>query len=526
MKLYCNNLWWGFIEKTNPVHCDFFIDLCSRIWNTRCELGNKEDSDILLESIFSPSCLKDKAWKYSILFSGESRIYSNTSEYTLVLYGQRNHDNIINCPLFIPYIYTNNYISRLETPSTICSIPQNKVLVVISNSGGEVRNMVLKALEQEGIEIVYAGEYKNNIGGKLDWLYNTDEFLNYVSQFKFIMTMENSRDDTYITEKICHGMLAGTIPIYWGSKRVSDYFNQDRFINIDSTDDIQKTIEIIKAHFNDDSLWQTMVSQPILSDGLWRNIDTIAADCRAILNASGAFKKISTVQFICNKDFEPVRYERLEKMVSDLQIDTDKVKFCCPTYKHTITSDIFSKYVRTPMNHLLPWVNRNLRKSELSIFLNYRKNLEIIDRNYLDGLFFIFESDIVQHGSILNISNAFDILSNNRTMWDMVHLGYGGQEQMWNPGYIEDFTNSESMVRFERRVNTRCLDSNIFTKRGIEKLLLYLKTNDDYAEPLDHYISRYLENDSSYKYYWSDPTYFIQMSTYGGEYSNIQNDTS
>ena len=526
MKIFCNDLWWGFIDKTNPVNCTFFIELCNRIWNTTCELGSKDDSDILLESIFSRSCLKDRDWKYSILFSGESRIYSNTSEYTLVLYGQRNHNNIINCPLFIPYIYTNNYVSRLESPPTISTIPQNKILAVISNPGGETRNMVLNALEQQGIEIVYAGDYKNNIGHKLDWLYNTDEFLNYVSQFKFILTMENSRDDTYITEKICHGFLSGTIPIYWGSTRVTDYFNPDRFINIESTDDIQKTIETIKSYFNDDSLWQTMVSQPVLSDGLWRNIDTIAADCRSILNASGSFEKVSKIHFICNKEFEPVRYERLEKMVSDLKIDTDKVTYCCPTYKHTITDAIFNKYVRTPMNQLLPWVNRRLRKSELSIFLNYRKNLEIIDRNYLEGLFCIFESDVVQYDNVINISKAFDILSNNTTMWDMIHIGHGAEDQLWIPGYIEDFTNSESPVRFVRKHSPRCLDSFVFTKRGIEKLLLYLKTNDDYAEPLDHYIGRYIENNSSYKHYWSDPTYFVQMSTYGGESSNIQNDTS
>jgi hypothetical protein len=526
MKIYCNGFWSGFIEKTNPVHCDFFIELCNRIWNTKCELGDKEDSDILLESIFSPSCLKDRSWKYSILFSGESRIYSNTSDYTLVLYGQRNHDNSINCPLFIPYIYCNNLISSLDNPISRSTIAQNKVLAIISNPGGDMRNTVLHALETQGIEIVYAGNYKNNIGGPLKAQYNTNEFLDYVSQFKFILTMENSREDTYITEKICHGMLADIVPIYWGSKRVCDYFNPERFINIDSTNDIPKLIKTIQSCFNNESEWNAMVAKPILSDGLWRNIDAIAADCRAILNASGAFKKISMIQFICNREFEPVRYERLEEMVSDLDIDMDKVKFCCPTYKHTITSDIFSRYVRTPMNHLLPGVNRALRKSELSLFLNLISNLKEIDKNYLDGIFFIFESDIRQKDNIFDISEAIDILLKNTDKWDMIHLGYGGEDQMWKYGYIEDFTDTMSSIRFERRYGTRCTDSLLFTKRGIEELLAYFTINDDYAEPMDHYISRYLEHNKSYNHYWSEPSYFIQMSNYEGEQSTIQGDTN
>ena len=38
-------------------------------------------------------------------------------------------------------------------------------------------------------------EDKNNIGGHIKYDYNTPEFLNFVSQYKFIISMENSRED-------------------------------------------------------------------------------------------------------------------------------------------------------------------------------------------------------------------------------------------------------------------------------------------------------------------------------------------
>ena len=44
---------------------------------------------------------------------------------------------------------------------------------------------------------------------------------------KFIVSMENTKYETGITEKIVHGMLADTIPVDWGSPRVNEYFNKE-----------------------------------------------------------------------------------------------------------------------------------------------------------------------------------------------------------------------------------------------------------------------------------------------------------
>ena len=77
-------------------------------------MPNFEESDILLESIFGSSTyLYAKKWKYSFLFSGESRLNSWYKDYTCVLYGEKNHDNIINIPLFIPVPEMGDKFSRL-----------------------------------------------------------------------------------------------------------------------------------------------------------------------------------------------------------------------------------------------------------------------------------------------------------------------------------------------------------------------------------------------------------------------------
>ena len=181
--------------------------------------------------ISSKTLYNFKKWKHTYLFSGESKLLCNKGNYDVVLWGERNYKNVVNVPLFIPYIYTNNFLDKLENKENITIIPPKDICVIISNSGGINRNLFLNELDKH-FSVTYAGNYKNNIGGNIPYNYNTPEFINFVSNYKFIVSMENSREDTYITEKIMHGLLANTIPIYWGSTRVYDYINKDRFLNL------------------------------------------------------------------------------------------------------------------------------------------------------------------------------------------------------------------------------------------------------------------------------------------------------
>jgi hypothetical protein len=115
------------------------------------------------------------------------------------------------------------------------SVPPKNVCAVLSNGGGRERNLFMERLERF-IPIEYAGSYRTNVP-IIEDPYYTEGFRKAISEYKFVITMENSREDTYITEKITHGFVCGTVPIYWGSQRVGDYFNTDRFINVDSVDD-------------------------------------------------------------------------------------------------------------------------------------------------------------------------------------------------------------------------------------------------------------------------------------------------
>ena len=65
-----------------------------------------------------------------------------------------------------------------------------------------------------------------------------------LDNYMFSIAVENSIQDGYWTEKILDCFATKTIPIYWGSKTVCDFFNKDGIMFFNSLDELD---EIIKA---------------------------------------------------------------------------------------------------------------------------------------------------------------------------------------------------------------------------------------------------------------------------------------
>jgi len=295
MKVYVSGFWHDFFTFNSTYNSTFFIDLLGKIFNQPIELGDFYESDVLLESLFwKKTVLYEKKWKYSLFFIGES--VKNASHYfeekkgglsflkdfDVVLYGKHNSKNNIKLPLFIPYIYSNNFLHRLENPLKITNIPKKNICAIISNgTNAPERNLFLEKLEKR-FHIDYAGRYNNNTQ-RIIHDYNTEEFLNAISEYKFIIAIENSKEETYITEKIIHGFISGIIPIYWGSTSIHDYFCKDRFINIEEMNDenIDAAINRMEEIINNDEKYLNIVNKLVFKNGkLERNIDNIVNDIK------------------------------------------------------------------------------------------------------------------------------------------------------------------------------------------------------------------------------------------------------
>ena len=563
MKIYFNGWFSGFIEKTNPgLHVDFFLNLFEKVYGAKCFVGSLSDSNILCEFDMLIGCntlVTSRIWQHTYLFSGESTLKCNKQKYTCVLWGERNHENVINIPLFIPYIYTNNFVDKLEEcgcvkKNNISFVPTKDVCVVVSNPKGLVRNKFLNKLDKI-MRVDYLGGYNNNMNGCIPYAYNTPEFLAYVSQYKFIISMENSREDTYITEKVVHGLLAKTIPIYWGSNRIYDYINKERILALlkDNNDtEMDALIErMIEIKQNENKYLQIVNNNTFTNSKLERTIDIIARDIRCLLNMNKeCWNNISRIYCISNPDFEPERCVILQKMFDGLKINSDYVSYISPTYKHTITEEIYNKNIKEQFVFNLR--RTPMKKGELSLFLNYKAVLEDIEKNYRDNeMFFIFESDVMISNEIEKLDLFLDNVKNKE--WNLMHLGmyqdvYGipftsntgfrtnsnslNNELIdflklncKNKRYIEDITNENESFRVIRKFHTRCTDSFLWNYKGVKLFLNYMKNiKINYGVPFDYYMCDFLENNLEFKHYWSINEFFKQGSNIGLIPTTLQDD--
>ena len=539
--IHFTGFWSGFHERTNPVHEGFFLDLFQQVYGSEVRVGSFAESTVLIENTQVGHSLRTaKAWMHTYLYSGESYLRSDAAAYTCVLYGQRNHGNVVNVPLYIAYLACSNNLPFLESnrPTSITEVPPKGVLTVVSNPNGSVRNSFLEALERRGVPVTYAGHYKNNIGKPFEPQYNTQEFRDYVAQFKFIISMENSEEDTYITEKITHGLLAGSIPVYWGSKQVSNYINPERFLEVTDRD---AAIERIATMTDQD--WLAMVNrQPFTEFGMHYTIGQIAKHIRNVV-MHRPFPLLDQVYIICNPAFEPSRYERCKAMCGALGLTEDHVTYVCPTYKHTITEAMMQTYIKADLVKRLRVLGT--KRGELSLTLNWRATLDSITKQYNDGMFIILESDAYSLPTITELNACLTQLQGRR--WDAINIGDGldpGADALKRLAYIETATpyrdapnlplllanSTENLSkegdpnRYIRKFMTRCTDAHLFSYQGCRALHAHMRADENYGVPFDYYLTQKTEIDMGFQYYWSSIPYFDQRSNRGLEASTLQND--
>jgi hypothetical protein len=358
MKIFINNFFYD-------VDLSPFYFLLETVFNENIQIGELENSNILLESVFgSDTALYKKKWSYSFLFIGESDrrlpIFIESGlkngrlkDYSCILKGKSENDNnsvnVINFPLFVFYnycfdftykfvkhSYDENRFNKIVT-NKITNIPLKNVCVIMSNSNdSEGRNFFIEELEKK-VNIDYAGNYKNNVQ-RVEYSHCSPGFIDFVSKYKIIISMENSKNNNYITEKILHGFSANTIPVYWGADNIGDYFNKDRFINVKSfnMDDINQAIDKIQMILNDDDSFIEIVNKPIYVNNFCPlTLSNIAANIKTLLNIENKqLKKFitfggptanyhSSVERIC-KEAESLKYFDEIKGFTDNYLKNDK----------------------------------------------------------------------------------------------------------------------------------------------------------------------------------------------------------
>lgn len=568
MKVYFHGWFGGFFDKTNPgLHVGFFLQLFERVYAEACEIGALDESEVLCECVMlfsegnvrrDETYLKRKKWKHTYMMSGEQYSNKYQDEYDCVLWMRRNHANVVNMPLHVPYIYANDFLDALESAGRTCrrtSAPKHDVLVFVSNPNGQVRNRFLDELDKH-FAVCYAGRYKNNTGGLLPVDYNSPQFTHLVSQYKFIVSMENMSYETGVTEKIVHGMLAHTVPVYWGSPRVHEYFNEKRFLWLkeDAPADVSRVIGEMKRLKADEAAWLEMVNQdvfptqygdtnPATAGKMWRTMDEVARDVRCLLKINAScWNHITRVYTVLNKKYEADRLQSMQALFESQNVSEAFVKYNGPTYAYEMTPEMYNYHIT--VQHVLKMRRYGppMKKGEISLILNLKSTMEDIVKNYSDGIFFIFESDAIKSKDIHLLNDILDEISGKD--WDCIHLGgyedcifelptspwitgYRDFKDPWPPqlrGYlqrnvtkerpfVEDMKSDGDKFRFFRKFHTRCCDCMLWRYKSIVMYLEYLNRQiRNYGAPNDYVMIEFLEKNLDFKHYWSLNECFVQGS--------------
>jgi hypothetical protein len=183
-----------------------------------------------------------------------------------------------------------------------------------------------------------------------------------------------------------------------------------------------------------------------------------------------------------------------------------------------------------------------MKRAELSLFFNFKAAFEHMVMHFKDSMVMTFESDVYNKPNYKDFTLCLETLRDKK--WDCVHVGGNGLDQVTpfingptsyrdvpdrNRLYanaIEDLSSPTDALRFSRRFHTRCCDSLLWKTSGCERFVQHMCEDTNYDVPFDYYFINKLENDMSFKHYWSYTSYFDQASNNKLEPSTIQSDMS
>jgi len=290
--VFFNNFWPGFVEKTDIVDSTFFTELLSKTYNVPIHVSRSpENATILVESIFGNnySYINYKKWRATILFTGESDYFNKTNvdQYDCVLGFEDTRDSYVKCPLFVIFLMTNpSILKEIETVDRDIQreIPPNNATIILSNgTHGIVRNEFFMKIRNE-MTVFSGGKYENNVGSVVPGSYNSSEMVDFYRRGKFAITMENNDKPYYITEKLVNGLRAGVIPIYWGTSRVTEFFNPRRFFHLcpnPTKDDMDRMINRMKLMTDEKFL--DIIKEPIMVRSIGDIYDELLSSVKKIL---------------------------------------------------------------------------------------------------------------------------------------------------------------------------------------------------------------------------------------------------
>lgn len=265
----------GFTDYYNTLD-SFFMSVLSNAFEIERDDINP-DYLIFCDETYGQNNLKyDPNKVVKIFFTGENRRPWNYQAHHAISFDHMDGNQFYRLPLYVldNWVQKNNGVPdmihhdesikpvKYEDKEWFCGF-------VAGNGASEYRNKMFHMLN-EYKPVMSGGPLFNNIGGVLPR--DVKSKIDFFSKCRFSLCFENSSYPGYCTEKIMHGFIARTVPIYWGSPTVTMDFQEGSFI---SRHDFVSDNEFMDAIIKMDSekyLWELVANVhplPYIHDKFW-----------------------------------------------------------------------------------------------------------------------------------------------------------------------------------------------------------------------------------------------------------------
>ena len=260
----------GFTDYFNPID-EFFTDVLSQDFDIERDDANPDYLFFCDETFGHNNKNYDVNRVKKILFTGENRRPYTYQCHHAISFDHFDGPQFFRLPLWVVENWVNNkklgweeiwYFNRTMRAKD----KEGFASFVVRNPGCEERNRIFQMLNSYKT-VDSGGPLYNNIGGPLeqDGVNSHVVKTEFLKSRKFHIAYENSSYAGYTTEKILHGFLGHTIPIYWGSPTVEMDFNPKAFVSRHNFNTDEDMIRFVQLLDQNDELYDAMMAEPIFT---------------------------------------------------------------------------------------------------------------------------------------------------------------------------------------------------------------------------------------------------------------------
>lgn len=336
-------------------------------------------------------------------------------------------ENYIAIPMIHVFInHYKNYHTIIQ-PSTKVPFHRKKFCLVMNRSKLNPHVEMFRNILSHMGTVDDISMFDTQLG--ISSCYHSPELLNLIQEYKFVLCIENSYSDGYITEKIFNCLYAQTIPLYMGSTKILNYIHQDRIIHL--LDKPQNVFAKIMS-INDESynrIIQISAIEPQYND------ENFKAELQHFIE--NWQPRLRPLVYYINLDRRPDRStEFLQKIKSTSLANSIIKRFSA--IDGTCLQDNLAKrnWDRDPIILLLAHMrnknNPSMRPGVLGCFLSHYFLLKELfnDPSVADNqIVYIFEDDVFYSKD--DFESALLEIQNFNQPWDLLFVG-----GRWNANFV------------------------------------------------------------------------------------------